>query len=366
MAAGRLSNFVKERPMTNNNRTNQKVLFISNQWTELLDLKNQSVRYRCFYTKLCLSNNIEKVDTCTIHSLINNVDLGYDVYIFHSPIATASTKRLFEKLKKHKKFLIADYDDLILDKNFATLSFYNFHHSAENSESYALSMIEKHIEAAQMMDAIICSTQELKKQISLIFATKRIDVIGFHIPSQVQNVMRAWRQRKRDFVIFSAGSRSNIASIMAGIRSLKETQFIKKQVLIAGSFDQSEKTELKEKFGTGVQFTGKLSYYNYCKTLSSAHLLINCHLQNPVNLCKAKTKLLEANLLGTHVVSSFNQDYEEGIKLGLSGEILFNNQIEASVFEKAYLKLSNNVDEVLRKNFSEKKFFDQFRKVIAK
>jgi|GEM_PF-6144119 len=352
--------------MTSNYKTNQKILFISNQWTDLLDLQNQSVRYRCLYTKLCLSKNIEKADACTIYSLIDNVDLGYDIYIFHSPIATASTKRLFEKLKKHKKFLIADYDDLILDKTLDKLSFYNFHHNAKNSDTYALSMIEKHIEAAEIMDSLICSTQELKKNISSIFPTKKIDVVSFYIPSQVQHIMRAWRERKRNYVLFATGSRSNIESLIAGLNSLKATHFNKHQAVIAGSFDRPEIKEIKKKFGSSVNFTGKLNYFDYCKILSSANLLINYHLENPINLCKAKTKLLEANLLGTHVVTSYNQDYEEGIKLGLSGQLLPQNQFKLDVLDRDHSILSQSVDEALYKDFSEKKFYEQFIRAIRK
>jgi len=135
-----------------------------------------SVRYRCFNFASSIVNNPEHlVDVIPFNFLNLDYLKYYDVFIFHRPSFNSKFNTFMEKVKKLNKYIMADYDDLIFNPEYAKdTSIFKNNVSSLKQVSYILSSNKK---AFDYFNNFIVSTGPLKEHIKQLKPNSRVLIL---------------------------------------------------------------------------------------------------------------------------------------------------------------------------------------------
>ncbi|MCP3921796.1 MAG: glycosyltransferase [Desulfobacterales bacterium] len=138
-------------------------MFITNSSRIQNYFLDPAVRYRCYNTAYDLQQEGHTADVCHMKVLSTKLIENYDVFIFHRPSFNKKLRKICNIIKKKKKLLIADYDDLIFDEQqvlFDPLIINN-----KTSLSIARSMVRENHKALLLFENITVSTSPLKRKV---------------------------------------------------------------------------------------------------------------------------------------------------------------------------------------------------------
>ena len=151
------------------------ILYISNSRDLEKSYQDASIRYRCFNPAQALSTANTTVDVTTIDMVSVDLVDRYDRLVFHRPIMGKKLKKLVNRANQIGRIIIADYDDLIFNPEYAkdAPGFLNQQYSLNAIQS----LFKKSYDALFLFDNFSVSTTPLAAEIKKIRPFSHITVI---------------------------------------------------------------------------------------------------------------------------------------------------------------------------------------------
>ncbi len=150
------------------------ILYISNSRKSNKPYQDSSVRYRCFNPAQALSSVNINADVTTVDMVTLNIVERYDLIFFHRPEMGNKLEKLVNRAKQRRCAVIADYDDLIFNPDYAE------HSPGFLSQQYLLDTVKrifkKNYDALALFDHFSVSTTPLAAEIKKIKSSSKITV----------------------------------------------------------------------------------------------------------------------------------------------------------------------------------------------
>ncbi len=278
------------------------ILYISHSLNSDMHYQDASVRYRCFNPAEVLSNHNITADVTTIDRVSLKIIERYDVLIFHRPAIGKKLEKLVNKAKQLRRVMIADYDDLIFNPNYAEQSpgFLN--------NQYLLNSIKasfkKRFDALSLFDRFSVSTNPLAAEIKKIRPSSDIAVIHnylsdtwFHDNNLSDNKSHEGRR-----ITYLPGSSSHhhdfkvVEDLLS--RYLSDKPDVTLRIVGPLSFDM-------EKFNKNqLELMPLVPYPLLPGLINDSWVTIAPFAKNIFNNCKSGLKYFESAAFGIPVISS--------------------------------------------------------------
>ena len=186
-----------------------RIIFVSNTNEIKRPYIDQSVRYRCFHPAEDLRRIGVKTVVTTLAAFVQNPNFNYDAYIFHRPTFSPNAARIINTLRRQRKVLVADYDDLVVgEKNVECSYLYKKSHlgyrSVKRLFANNLRALEIHALATPYAGvvSIIIECQRLEKITAAIVELNLSNLIDVFVdPADLASVAR---------VVIARGALDNI------------------------------------------------------------------------------------------------------------------------------------------------------------
>jgi len=265
-----------------------------------------SVRYRCFHPAEALA---AKGHLCSVYSapqFAARPSVDFDVYVFHRPsVARPAFRKVFERLSKLGRVLVADYDDLIFgSRETAACS------SAVRNKGMTLDQatiaFDRNLEALNMFSRVTVSTAPLAARVRQANPSAKVQVIPNHITESMRGFHRrlgtATQKRSRRQIGYFAGTKSHD-------RDLPIAEEVLHRVL-------SENQDFSLLVVGPVRLPGSLAslpnvvcceavpYWRLPWLMALCHTVIAPLETSAFNDCKSRVKFLEAALAGCRLVAT--------------------------------------------------------------
>jgi glycosyltransferase involved in cell wall biosynthesis len=151
------------------------ILYISSSRNVDQPYQDSSVRYRCFNPAQALSAARVTADVTTIDRVSLHVIERYDLITFHRPVMGKKLERLVNRAKQRRCAVLADYDDLIFNPEYAHQSpgVLNQQHLL----STVIASFKRRYDALCLFDHFSVSTTPLAAEIRKIRTGSDINVL---------------------------------------------------------------------------------------------------------------------------------------------------------------------------------------------
>lgn len=293
-----------------------RFLFISFVKNKRRYQDDPSFIYRCQNVALALGR--QGVETKLAH--LDTLGLGMlrdsDCVVLHRPHFSAKFRILVALLRKLGKRIVADYDDLVFDPDYAEYS-----PACLNALS-TLSEIRRkyrlHRRALEYIDAFTVSTEPLMHYLQRCRPGARVAVMpnAVHLSWEEMRAVDASVPRNRKVIAYMSGTRSHDRDFIevksALEKLLSERNDLEFRVIGRLDFDLEVSPEK-------IVRIDRLSYSDYGKSFGSVDVNIAPLEDTPFNQCKSALKAIEAGFWGVPTVASKNMDYDRVQSAGVWG-----------------------------------------------
>ena len=165
-----------EVEMDYKNRSDYRVLFVTKTSRVDAPYLDPSVRYRCFNPAEALLERGVVADVISQDKLDAAYVANYDAFVFHRPDPVFMSMSLFVKLAKSKgKAVIADYDDLIFNPEYALKSSLFLNGGA--SKDKVREIFWRNYKAFRLFDFFSVSTSPLAEQVLSLNPKAKVAVV---------------------------------------------------------------------------------------------------------------------------------------------------------------------------------------------
>ena len=330
---------------------NEKIrfLFISTTTQLKNPINDPSVRYRCYNLAEALQDKghiVSVMPWLESESALYN----FDVYIFHRP--NINQIEFIRNLKKLRKIIIADYDDMIFgnDDHAATAPLAI---NQPNKKNDVIKYFEKNSYVAEEFDLITCSTEPLVEH-ALKFSNSKAIQISNTIPSSVLNFTKKIETNNK---LFDFGYFAGTSSHQKDFETIKKplTKFLFEnpecKFLLIGDIKLDKRLALLP----NIHRQALSSFLRLFDRISICRYSISPLVDNMFNKCKSNIKLLESSLVGTQLISTKIPDMEKESNFNV-----YFAQNEESWYELFYkiVKPNKNYNELsyINRRLTEEKF----------
>lgn len=246
---------------------------------------------------------------CSVVSLrefVENPSFDFDAYIFHRPsFAEQALAKILTRLKRGRKILIADYDDLIFGDESVALQSSIAKNSSLPAEQI-LSIFRNNLAGLQPFKKVTVSTRPLRKAVREANGRARVDVVENAIPQSVFDLAEVtgfWKKRRplKNVGYFSGTlSHNRDFSVVSDViyRLLAEQEDL--QFWIIGPLEVEDRFRHHPR----VHVRPHVAYWQLPEVMSRCTLCIAPLEKSGFNDCKSRVKFLEAGLSGCHLVAT--------------------------------------------------------------
>lgn len=284
-----------------------KYLFISFVKNKTRYREDPSFIYRC--ENLALALGRQGVEAKLIH--LNTLDLGMirsaDCIVLHRPLFSAKFWVLVTLLRGLGKRIVADYDDLVFDPNFAAYSpacLNALSPLSEVQQKYRL-----HRKAINYIDAFTVSTEPLMGYLQRCLPGVRVGVIpnAVHMSWRECNVDRSVKKTGPRVIAYMSGTRSHDRDFIEVKPALEQLLNMHSDLIfrVIGRLDFDLNVPPEK-----VERIDRLTYDEYGRSFTSVDVNIAPLEDTPFNRCKSALKAIEAGFWGVPTVASKNADYQ--------------------------------------------------------
>jgi len=185
------------------------ILYIANSRNLIKPYQDSSVRYRCFNPAEAFAAANINADVTTINMVTLNLVERYDLIIFHRPSMSRKLEKLVSKAKQRNCAVMADFDDLIFNPDYAEQSptFLN----EQNSLDRITASLKKRNDALFLFDYFSVSTFPLSKEIKKIKPLSEVTVIHNYLSDEWLQLNDQSRSRESEIkrITYLCGSNSH-------------------------------------------------------------------------------------------------------------------------------------------------------------
>lgn len=308
----------------------RSVCFVSETGRHDRPLLDGSVRYRCFHLAQELKRFGVFTSVCAARQFYEAPHDDYDLYVFHRPNASRlNFERSQSLLRKAKRQVIADYDDLIFgDAEIALQS-----SAAKNGTldvETLISAFEANLRGLRHFDVVTASTTPLAEMAQHFHAGAQTHVVPNCLPAAFVELHRElgtpWRQRPSTRLGYFAGTKSHdrdlpiVQEVLH--RLLSENPHY--QLLIVGPVAVPPGLAALP----NVLVSDVVDYPHLPRLMSICSTVIAPLEESQFNSCKSRVKFLEAAVSGCHLVASPIPDMAalqgQGISLAITADDWYN------------------------------------------
>lgn len=268
----------------------------------------------------------------------------YQVVIFHRPQASLRLWWLLRKIRKQGGVVIADFDDLIVDEQYA-----NYSPGVLNkliSPRITARRFRAHRRALGWFDGITVSTEPLVRHIRRLCPEVPVEVlpnsvhrncvftrvpVGEKLKQKVLTYFPGTRSHDRDF--------ASVGSILSEFLMAHPEVHLK----IVGTLEFSLACHPGQ-----VTHQEKVPFSEYLALLKGSWLNLAPLEETPFNQCKSALKVLEAGFFGVPTVCSSNADmqrYSEAGALIAKNDQEWSSVLEKMLDDKVYLERTSTIRE---------------------
>ena len=281
-------------------------LYITNCCDILSSYKDASVRYRCYNPAEALSNLHHLVDVIPINHLSIEIINRYDVFVFHRPSFTKKLSKIVNKAIRLNRVLIADYDDLIFNPDYAAFSpgFVNKQYSLPAMEKE----YRKYYDALNLFDCFSVSTRPLADEIKKIKPLTRTGVIHNFISDAWLDCFRPERKKSNGTcrITYLPGSKSHdkdfalVEDVLSAYMEHNQRAILR----IIGPLSLNENKFNKDQ----LEVMGRVPYFQLPHLISESRFTIAPLEPTVFNHCKSGLKFFESAAWGIPVIASSMDD----------------------------------------------------------
>ena len=288
----------------------QAIDFIATNRRADLFQRDPSFVYRC--DNLARTLGSQGWQTRTIHIKTLSVRDSGQTLVFHRPKASPRLSWLTWRLRKHGVRLIADFDDLVFDPDYAQYS------PAVLNGVLALHKMERAFSASrkalELFDVITVSTQPLLEHVQRLVPGKQVFVLPNAVHhSWLDNALPPADNFDAKTITYFPGTRSHDCDfrMIAAVIERFLDQYPDTRLQITGHLNQ----DIKARQGQVTQ-TPRVPFSDYIEYLRTGWVNLAPLEVTPFNHCKSALKVLEAGYWGIPSISSLNPDFERFANAG--------------------------------------------------
>lgn len=274
----------------------------------------------------------------------------FEIFVFHKVSQNKKTKRLVEEIKKLKKEIIFDTDDLDFDPRYLSQMDYFSRISAAEKKEF-----EKGIGAWLLADDYIktCTTTVAYLAGKLEEKNKKVIIVSNKLSDKELTLADEIIKKPKlndGFVRlgYYSGTLSHnkdFATISDALTVIME-KYDQVKLILAGPLDMEDKLN---KFKNRLEILPRVLREKYYEKLNRCDInLVPLELGNPFCESRSEIKFIEAGILKIPTVAVKNQTYSEAIEDGADG---FLAESDSEWIEKISQLIE---DEKLRKAMGEK------------
>jgi glycosyltransferase involved in cell wall biosynthesis len=151
------------------------IIYITQSRNTDQPFRDPSVRYRCFNPAESLAEQSMLADISTIDSVPIGILDRYDLIIFHRPAHSKKLEKLVNKATQLRRTIIADYDDLIFNPDYAKISPGALNKVYSHSSIHA--SFQRNRDALEFFDNFSVSTVPLQNELTKLRPASNIRVL---------------------------------------------------------------------------------------------------------------------------------------------------------------------------------------------
>ncbi|WP_226662968.1 glycosyltransferase [Microbulbifer aggregans] len=281
-----------------------KVLFVTNTSRTSRPYFDPSVRYRCFNFAFSLER-IYGWKTCVIsqHELKNEFLDNFDAFVFHRPSFSEKLIEFVTKAKEKKKYLSADYDDLIFDVSSALKS--SIYKNGRAGAREVCEIFDRNASALTLFEKATVSTEPLAEKMKEAFPEVDVRVVHNGLSSDYIDFARiicAKKGVKKYTVGYFSGTKSHDKDFKMVEEALLKLLSSNREfsLLLMGPLEVSDRL-----MNTGQVIHLPLqSYYKMASYVSQCSAIIAPLEDSVFNSCKSGLKFFESAIFNTKVFAS--------------------------------------------------------------
>jgi hypothetical protein len=321
----------------------EKIMFIANNRNPGLFRNDPSYIYRCENLGLALADR--GWDVGHQHwSQFGAADLPR-VMVFHRPLASLRLWWLLRRLRRQGVILIADFDDLIIDEQYADYSPGVLNRLISNR--ITVRRFRRHRRALGWFDAITVSTSPLAEHVQRLCPGVPVEVapnvvhrnwlparvpVGERLENKVLSYFPGTRSHDRDFASIS------------GVLSEFLLKHPEVHLKIVGPLEFSLESHAGQ-----ITHQEKVPFSEYQALLKGSWLNLAPLEDTPFNDCKSALKVLEAGFFCVPTLCSSNADmqrYSEAGALIAENDKEWLSGLEVMLDDEAYLEKTRTIRDM--------------------
>ncbi len=261
-----------------------------------------AVRYRCYNPAYDLERMGHSADIVAFAQFKIDMLDHYDVLVFHKPPMNNVVEATLELVNKRGKIAIADYDDLIFDKNNALES--SLYLTGRASQKSVIDIFKRNHQALCFFRYVTVSTTALAEQVSLSHPGATVGVVhnGLNRPWVEASRLRFRRRPVVGQISYFCGTKSHdhdfqlVEDVLAEF--LTEKPHISLHVVGPLEFNRS-KFPAKQ-----LRTTKAVPYEALSPLIMQSWISIAPLGDNVFNRCKSGLKFFEAGAYGVPTIAS--------------------------------------------------------------
>ncbi len=288
----------------------QAIDFIATNRRADLFQRDPSFAYRCDSLARTLNSQGWKTRTRHIKSL--SVRNSGETVFFHRPKASPRLLWLSWRLRKRGIRLIADFDDLVFDPDYAQYS------PAVLNGILPLHKVKRAFsssrKALDLFDVITVSTQPLLEHVQRLAPGKQVFVLPNAVPqSWLDDALPPANNFDGKTITYFPGTRSHDCDfrMIAPVIERFLDQYPDTRLHITGHLNQTIRARQGQ-----VALTPRVPFADYINHLRTGWVNLAPLEATPFNHCKSALKVLEAGYWGIPSISSPNPDFERFTNAG--------------------------------------------------
>jgi glycosyltransferase involved in cell wall biosynthesis len=292
----------------------------------------------------------------------------FKIFIFHRVLSTPRVSKLIQEIKKQKKEIIFETDDLVFDTKY-----YKDHSYFKNMNYFTKKLYEKGVGGEILKDEYVktctCTTsylakelEEYNKKVFIVpnkLSNKDLEIVDEIMKHETCNMKHETQEdEKRCFMLHDSGYMikigyfSGVAAHNKDFSTITETlmkimeKYPQVRLFLVGPLDiESKLNKFKNRIS---QFPYVIRKKHFSNIASVDINIVPLEMNNPFCEAKSELKFFEAGILEVPTVAVRNQTFSEAITDGENG---FLARTENEWFEKLEKLI---LDENLRKSMGEK------------
>jgi glycosyltransferase involved in cell wall biosynthesis len=283
-----------------------RICFVSHTARHNQPILDTSTRYRCYHLAEALRAKGCHCVVVSLSEFLENPSFAYDAYVFHRPSADVSRfQSTIEDLRRLRKRLLADYDDLIFGTAEEALTYSTFK-SGLRSEKQVAAMFSANLLALLQFDLLTTSTEPLKQQVMRFNPSGCCEVIPNGVPDSIIAIAE-----ENEFYL--ASRPPNVVGYFAGTKTHDKDFPVAEQGILRfleadpeGRFLVVGPVSLPNTLTDHPRVVrhGLVDYLRLPKLMQQCSTVVAPLEQTIFNECKSRVKFLEACLAGCRLVAT--------------------------------------------------------------